>query len=158
MEVSRSGLYAVRNRQTKSASICPDRVHVKAAFEASGRSYGSRRLSQAFKAQDVHIGRHRARTLMRANALRSQWKRKFVHTTDSRHDLPVAANVLARRFNPVAPDQAWAVRHHVHPHSQRLAGSRGGAGSVLAPNRWLADGAQDAGGLARSALRMQSKT
>jgi transposase InsO family protein len=34
------------------------------------------------------------------------------------------------------------VRHHVHPHSQRLAVSRGGAGSVLAPNRGLVDGAE----------------
>ena len=108
LKVSRSGLYAARKRQTQPAPICPDSVHVKAVFEASGRSYGSRRLSQALKAQDVHIGRHRARTLMRANGLRSQWKRKFVHTTDSRHGLPVAANVLDRRFNPVAPDQAWA--------------------------------------------------
>lgn len=108
LDVSRSGLYAARKRQTQPASICSDSVRVKAAFEASGRSYGSRRLSMALKAQDVHIGRHRARTLMRANGLRSQWKRKFVHTTDSRHGLPVAANVLDRRFNPVAPDQAWA--------------------------------------------------
>jgi putative transposase len=108
LEVSRSGLYAARKRQTQPLSICPDSVHVKAAFEASGRSYGSRRLSQALKAQDVHIGRHRARTLMRANGLRSQWKRKFVHTTDSRHGLPVAGNVLDRRFYPVAPDQAWS--------------------------------------------------
>lgn len=35
------------------------------------------------------------------------WKRKFVHTTDSKHDLPIAANVLNRQFNPAAPDQAY---------------------------------------------------
>ena len=46
LEVSRSGLYAARKRQTQPVSICPDSVRVKAAFEASGRSYGSRRLSQ----------------------------------------------------------------------------------------------------------------
>lgn len=41
------------------------------------------------------------------HGLRARWKRKFVHTTDSWHDLPVAANVLDRRFKPAAPDQAW---------------------------------------------------
>lgn len=30
-----------------------------------------------------------------------------MHTTDSRHVLPVAANVLARQFNPEAPNRAW---------------------------------------------------
>ena len=35
------------------------------------------------------------------------WRRKFVHTTDSKHDLPIAANMLARQFNPAAPDKAF---------------------------------------------------
>ena len=30
-----------------------------------------------------------------------------MHTTDSRQTLPVAANVLARQFNPEAPNRAW---------------------------------------------------
>jgi putative transposase len=107
LEVSRSGYYAARKRAAKPPAICAASVHAKAAFEASGRSYGSRRLSQALKARGLAIGRHRSRTLMRINALRSQWRRKFVHTTDSRHGLPVAANVLDRQFKPAAPDQAW---------------------------------------------------
>lgn len=35
------------------------------------------------------------------------WKRKFIHTTDSRHSLPISPNVLARQFDPAAPNQAW---------------------------------------------------
>jgi putative transposase len=35
------------------------------------------------------------------------WKRKFVHTTDSRHHLPVFDNVLNRQFEPAAPNRAW---------------------------------------------------
>jgi hypothetical protein len=50
---------------------------------------------------------YRVRRLMKQQGLRSRWKRKFVHTTDSRHDLPVAANVLDRSFDPSAPNQAW---------------------------------------------------
>lgn len=41
-------------------------------------------------------------------ALQPIWKRKFVRTTNSNHDLPVAANVLNRQFNPEKPNQAWA--------------------------------------------------
>jgi len=36
-----------------------------------------------------------------------KWRRKFVHTTNSRHDLPVAPNVLRRRFTPEEPNTAW---------------------------------------------------
>ena len=55
----------------------------------------------------LYAARHRARTLMRANGLRARWRRKFIHTTDSRHTLPVAANVLDCQFKPNAPDRAW---------------------------------------------------
>jgi transposase InsO family protein len=42
-----------------------------------------------------------------AHGLRATWKRKFIHTTDSRHSLPTAANVLDRQFQPAGPNQAW---------------------------------------------------
>ena len=35
-------------------------------------------------------------------------KRKFAHTKDSRHTLPVAENLLNRKFNPEVLNQAWA--------------------------------------------------
>ena len=40
-------------------------------------------------------------------------KRKFVVTTDGRHDLPVAENLLARDFSPTAPDQVWSMQAHM---------------------------------------------
>ena len=107
LEVSRSGYCAARQRGRRSPAACSDSVHVKAVFEASGCTYGSRRLSAALRAQGLDIGRHRCRTLMKANALRPKWRRKFVHTTDSRHDLPVAGNVLDRQFMPETPNLAW---------------------------------------------------
>ena len=46
-------------------------------------------------------------SLMRAHQLRSIWRRKFIHTTDSKHTMPVAANVLDRQFTKALPNQAW---------------------------------------------------
>jgi transposase InsO family protein len=107
LQVSRSGFYAARQRAGQAPVTCTDSLHVKAAFEASGGSYGSRRLSAALRKQGVDVGRHRCRTLMKANQLRPKWKRKFVHTTNSRHSLPVAPNVLQRKFTPAKPNVAW---------------------------------------------------
>ena len=104
--VSRSGVYAA-GRRRQAARACALTAPLQAAFQASGGNYGSRRLCAALKAQGLPAGRHRVRRLMKQQGLKARWQRKFVHTTDSQHDLPVAANVLDRRFNPNAPDQAW---------------------------------------------------
>ena len=74
---------------------------------ASHQSYGSRRLVTALEAQDIHVGRYRVRRLMRQAGLKPVWKRTFIHTTNSKHHLPIAANILDRQFNPVAPNIAW---------------------------------------------------
>ena len=100
LQVSRSGYYAARHRASLAPTICAQSVQVAAIFEASGRTYGSRRVSAALKQQGHEIGRHRARTLMKAAQMRPKWRRKFMHTTDSRHGLPVAANVLEGDFMP----------------------------------------------------------
>ena len=94
LDVSRSGYYASQQRASRAPLACTDSVHARSAFEASGATYGSRRLSAALRALGLDVGRHRCRTLMKTNGLRPKWRRKFVHTTDSKHSLPVAANVL----------------------------------------------------------------
>lgn len=40
-------------------------------------------------------------------ALRARGKRRFVVTTDSEHNLPLAANLLQRDFSAEAPDLKW---------------------------------------------------
>jgi len=106
--VSRSGFYEASKRAKGSCTrVCAATVQLRAAFFASGCCYGARRLRAVLQAQGLKISRHRVRRLMRANGLRPVWKRKFVHTTDSKHDLPIAPNVLTRQFEPDAPNKAW---------------------------------------------------
>lgn len=104
--VSRSGYYQSQQRNANPA-ICKTTVHLKAAFQAGQQSYGSRRLVTAMATAGIRIGRYKVRRLMRQAGLKPVWRRKFVHTTDSKHDLPVAANVLNRQFNPPAPNLAY---------------------------------------------------
>ncbi|MDD1148867.1 IS3 family transposase [Pseudomonas sp. TNT2022 ID357] len=82
-------------------------LQLKASLAASGGCYGSRPLRKALRAKGMEIGLYKVRRLMRANGLRSAWKRKFAHTTDSNHDLPIAENVLNRQFEPEAANKAW---------------------------------------------------
>ena len=110
LEVSRSGYYAHQatvKQHLAAPVVCAASVHLKAAFAASQRAYGSRRLATAMAERGQSMGRHRIRTLIRLNGLRPTWRRKFVHTTDSKHGLAVSANVLNRQFEQVLPNQAW---------------------------------------------------
>ena len=110
LEVSRSGFYAhqaiIRQRLIRPA-VCAQSVHLKAAFAASHRAYGSRRLRTAMAERGLVMGRHRVRALMRLNGLRPVWRRKFVHTTHSKHALAISPNVLNRQFEQVMPNQVW---------------------------------------------------
>ena len=107
LDVSRSGYYASRHRQKTPKPVCPVAIRVAATFAASGRSYGSRRVQAALKHQGMTVGRQRVRTIMRRDGLRPLWRRSYVRTTDSRHDLPVAPNGLQRQFDPVRANTAW---------------------------------------------------
>ncbi len=106
LQVSRSGYYAARQR-LKPPVICPASVQIKAVFEAHQRCYGSRRIVDTLREQGLSIGRFKVRRLMREAQLQPVWKKKFVNTTDSKHDLPVADNLLNRQFNPPKSNQAW---------------------------------------------------
>jgi transposase InsO family protein len=106
LDVSRSGFYEAR-RRASTQDVCRISVHVRAAFAASQQSYGSRRVVAELANRGVSVGRFKVRRVMRQAGLKPVWKRKFTHTTDSKHDLPTAANVLARQFNPAAPNKAY---------------------------------------------------
>jgi len=104
---SRAGVYAARERLRRPRAASATSAAVHSVFEDSGRTYGSRRIRAALRSQGMNVGRYRVRRMMREQGLAVRWRRKFVHTTDSRHSLPVADNVLNRLFTPSAPNRAW---------------------------------------------------
>ena len=105
--VSRSGFYAGRRRMRQPKTLCGTRVRLRSLFEATGQCYGSRRLRKELAEQGIEIGRHRVRSLMKELQLKPIWKPKFVHTTDSNHNLPVYDNVLDRQFEQSEVNRAW---------------------------------------------------
>ena len=60
-----------------------------------------------------HVGRYRAGSLMKKAGVFVTYRKKFRITTDSKHNLPVAPNLLNRNFNVDRPDAVWWQRHYV---------------------------------------------
>ena len=109
--VSRSGYYAWRDRPPSPTAVRRDRLveQIREAHRESRSTYGSPRVHRELRALGVACCENTVAKLMRAHDIRSKARRQFVaRTTDSRHDRPVADNVLAREFYPDRPDTAWA--------------------------------------------------
>jgi len=101
--------YAWRKRDAKviPAEELTLRRRMKALFEASRESLGSRTLRKKLQAEGFNISRYKTRKLMKVMDLKVKLKRKYKVTTNSKHKLPIADNVLNRQFNPEAPNQRW---------------------------------------------------
>jgi transposase InsO family protein len=108
--VSRSGFYAwgARKPSRRTQEEARLAVEVHAIHAESRRRYGSPRVHAELREQGRRTSRKRVARLMREQGLQARPKRRFRVTTDSTHDLPVATNVLDRRFEASAPDTVWA--------------------------------------------------
>ena len=109
LEISRSGYYAWRERpdSTHDQQDRQLRVLVRASFEASRQRYGSPRVLEDLREQQIHISRKRVVRLMQEEGLQARARKRFKSTTMSDHDQPVAANLLDRQFEAPAPNQRW---------------------------------------------------
>ena len=70
--------------------------------------YGSPRMTAELNHRGFDCSENFVATLMKTRGIRGRTAKRFVRTTDSRHDLPVATNVLDRDFAPSGPNVAWA--------------------------------------------------
>ena len=110
--VSVSGFYAwlhaIPTRLRRAEAEADLRRHIDRIFAARRRVYGSPRIHAELRREGRRHARRRIERLMREMALSArQSRRRTPRTTDSRHDLPVAPNLLARNFVAERPDQVW---------------------------------------------------
>lgn len=109
MRVSTSGYYDWRLRPTASKEADEKLLmEIKTIHAESKRRYGSPRIHRKLRQQGIRCGQKRVARLMREHGLRARPRRRFRATTDSKHTLPVAENVLERQFAARVPDARWA--------------------------------------------------
>ena len=83
-------------------------AHIRAIHAEVKGEYGWPRMHKELLARGIRVGKDRVRKLMQQHGIRARTKRKFVVTTDSKHSLPVAPDLVQRRFTPEAPNQLWS--------------------------------------------------
>jgi len=109
LSVSASGYYVWQNRPLSQRDRKELRLEleIKAAHKRTRQTYGSERLQHDLAEYGVQVGICRIKRIRKKLGLRCRQKRKFKVTTDSKHKLPIAENLLGQRFQVDEPNKVW---------------------------------------------------
>jgi len=109
LEVSASGYYVWRERPPSERARANEGLvrEIKAIHVKSHETYGSPRVHAELLNRGVRVGKNRVARLMQVENIQSRRKRRRQSTTDSRHNYPVAPNLLQQNFQAAAPNEKW---------------------------------------------------
>jgi putative transposase len=110
LDVSPQGFYAWRQRPTSQQQLRREAlvVEIRDAHAECKQRYGSPRIhAELVRGRNVKCSVNTVAKLMRQEGIRAKSVKKFRHTTDSNHSLPVAENTLAREFDAQGPNERW---------------------------------------------------
>jgi len=110
LKVSKSGYYAWRVRPQSKRACENDKLdhHIKTTYRKNKGNYGSPRITRALNRQNIACSENRVARRMRINGIKAKTKKCFKVTTNSKHNHPVAENLLDQNFNVQRPNQVWA--------------------------------------------------
>jgi len=108
-DVSTSGYYAWRDRPLSKRAQEDQRleIEIQAAHKRTRKTYSSERLQEDLAEHGINVGVHRIRRIRKKLGIMCKQKKKFKATTNSRHNLPVADNLLGQKFEATSPNQVW---------------------------------------------------
>jgi HTH-like domain len=144
LEVSPSGHHQRRQRTAQAkphrSRVSDDALlaNIKAIHAQVKGEYGWPRMWKELLALGVRVGKERVRKQMAQHGIRARHKRKYIATTNSNHDLPVAPNLLARNFTVTAPNRTKSGRAILPIWRQPKAGYTSRSSSTCSAGRWWA--------------------
>jgi len=109
LSVSAGGYYAWLGRPLSKWAREESRleVEIKAADKRTRQVYGAEKLQHDLEEHGIRVGICRIKRIRKKLGIRCKQKRKFKATTNSKHTLPVAENILGQQFKVTAPNKVW---------------------------------------------------
>jgi putative transposase len=107
--VTRSAYYAWDERPESNRSKRKKELtkRVREEFFTNHQIPGAKKIAEKLSKAGERVGRKAVGTIMRENGWRSKVVKKYKATTNSNHNLPVAENILNRKFQADRPNQKW---------------------------------------------------
>jgi len=124
LSVSPSGYYAWRSRPDSPRKIANRDLlaDIRRVHAQHQERYGAPRVHAELRAEGQTVSRKRVERVMRQHGLRARAPRRYrVCTTDSKHSLPVAANLLDQNFVADPAQSSLVGRYHLHSDQRGLA-------------------------------------
>ena len=107
--ISKSGFY--RWLKTQRDHVRPYEryllIRIREIYESSRRIYGSRKITRALRLQGVICYKNQIARIMKKHSIKAKTKRKFRVTTDSKHSLKIAPNIVQRNFYAEEMNKVW---------------------------------------------------
>jgi transposase InsO family protein len=109
LSVSAGGYYGWLDRPLSKWARDESRleVEIRAADKRTRQVYGAEKLQHDLAEHGIRAGICRIKRIRRKLGIRCKQKRKFKATTNSKHTLPVAENILGQQFKVTAPNKVW---------------------------------------------------
>jgi len=111
LSISESGFYKWSNRSASPRELENRElaIRIKELYDDHNGQAGVPMITADLKNDErfSHVGKKRVARIMREHNLRCKYTRKYRTTTDSRHNEPIAANLLNRKFQVSSPDEVW---------------------------------------------------
>jgi putative transposase len=109
LHVSASGYYAWLKRKPSKHAQEEARleIEIKAAHKRTRETFGPERLQKDLAEHGVKVGSSRVRRIRKKLGIRCKQVKKFKATTNSKHALPVADNLLEQNFEASLPNRVW---------------------------------------------------
>jgi transposase InsO family protein len=107
--VSRSGYYGWKKQPQGKRRKDEERLlmEIKESYRKSKGNYGSPRIADDLRDKGMRCGKNRVARIMKVNGIKAKTTKKFKATTNSKHNLPVAENLLNRDFTAARPNAVW---------------------------------------------------
>ncbi len=107
--VSRSGYYGWKKQPQGKRRKDEERLlmEIKESYRKSKGNYGSPRIADDLRDKGLCCGKNRVARIMKVNGIKAKTTKKFKATTNSKHNLPVAENLLKQDFTTASPNAVW---------------------------------------------------
>ena len=106
---SRSGYYRWKKQPQSNRQKDNDKIlmEIRESHKNSRRAYGSPRITEDLQAKGTKCSENRVARLMKIHGIVGKATKKFKVTTNSKHTLPVAENLLKQNFEAAKPNTVW---------------------------------------------------
>jgi transposase InsO family protein len=109
LQISRSGFYAWLKREPSKRSRENKELvkQIKMIYNQSKHTYGSPRITEELNRRNYQVSRPKVARLMKRERIFSTVKKKYVVTTNSKHNYPIVPNLLQRNFTTNTSGTKW---------------------------------------------------